>query len=129
MANEMKLSFLIKTLIPACLVSVAIWLLLPTDLELARKVPVFFATVSMLAMAGAMLLSCRPKWIEPMVGGMDSAYIWHKWLGIFGLVGASFHWLLVPGPAGNGIDPLFSKVDEDLHFEMIHTLINKKGFR
>jgi predicted ferric reductase len=45
---------------------------------------------------------------------MDKAYIWHKWLGIFGLVGASFHWLLVPGPAGNGIDPQFADMGEEM---------------
>lgn len=90
-----------------------IWTLLPQELELARKIPALFATISMLSMALAMFLSCRPKWIESLVGGMDQAYVWHKWLGIFGLVGASFHWLLVPGPAGNGIDPSFAEVGEE----------------
>ena len=61
-----------------------------------------------------MLLSCRLKWLEPIFGGMDKAYIWHKWLGIAGLVGASFHWLLVPGPAGNGIDPQFADFGEEV---------------
>lgn len=110
----MKLSPRLKTLISITFSSVIVWFLLPADLELARKIPAFFATVSMIAMAGAMLLSCRPKWIESLVGGMDRAYIWHKWLGIFGLVGASFHWLLVPGPAGNGIDPSFAEFGEEL---------------
>tara|TARA_Y100001956_G_scaffold77579_1_gene88196 strand:- start:1951 stop:3189 length:1239 start_codon:yes stop_codon:yes gene_type:complete len=96
--------------ITACL---ALWSLLPAELELARKVPAFFATISMFSMALAIFLSCRPKWIERFIGGMDKAYIWHKWLGIFGLLGASFHWMLVPGPAGNGIDPIIAEVGEE----------------
>lgn len=91
-----------------------VWGILPSELELARKIPAFFAAISMLSMALAMFISIRPKWIEPLVGGMDKAYIYHKWLGIWGLLGASFHWLLVPGPAGNGIDPQFAEVGEEL---------------
>ncbi|NOH96671.1 ferredoxin reductase family protein [Vibrio sp. 99-70-13A1] len=96
------------------LLSVGVWFLLPVDLELARKIPAFFATISMISMALAMVISCRPKWIEPLVGGMDKAYIWHKWLGIFGLLGASFHWMLVPGPAGNALDPQFAEMGEEI---------------
>lgn len=96
------------------LLSASVWFILPIDLELARKIPAFFATISMICMALAMLLSCRPKWIEPLVGGMDKAYMWHKWLGIFGLLGASFHWLLVPGPAGNISDPQFADFGEEV---------------
>lgn len=110
----MKVPKIITLSIIALLVSSGIWALLPVDLELARKVPAFFATVSMIAMALAMLLSCRLKWLEPIFGGMDKAYVWHKWLGIAGLVGASFHWLLVPGPAGNGIDPQFADFGEEI---------------
>ena len=96
------------------LLSIGVWFLLPVDLELARKIPAFFATISMISMALAMVISCRPKWIEPLVGGMDKAYIWHKWLGIFGLLGASFHWMLVPGPAGNALDPQFAEMGEEV---------------
>lgn len=109
----MKLIKVTTLLICSLLITAGLWLLLPADLELARKIPALFATISMLSMALAMFLSCRPKWIERFVGGMDRAYIWHKWLGIFGLVGASFHWLLVPGPAGNGIDPTLAEVGEE----------------
>ena len=94
--------------------SIGLWLLLPENLELARKIPAFFAAISMICMALAMLISARPKWIEPITGGMDKAYVWHKWLGITGLIGASFHWLLVPGPAGNGIDPQLADIGEEL---------------
>ena len=96
------------------LLSIGVWFLLPVDLELARKIPAFFATISMISMALAMVISCRPKWIEPLVGCMDKAYIWHKWLGIFGLLGASFHWMLVPGPAGNALDPQFAEMGEEV---------------
>jgi len=96
------------------LIAVAIWLLLPDELALARKIPAFFATLSMLSMSVAMLLSCRPKWIDYLLGGIDKAYVWHKWLGILGLLGASFHWLLVPGPAGSGMNPSFAEFGEEV---------------
>jgi len=98
----------------ATILSTLIWLLLPAELELVRKVPAFFATVSMISMALAMLISCRFKFIDSWVGGIDKAYIWHKWFGILGLVGACFHWLLVPGPAGNAVDPAFTEIGEEI---------------
>lgn len=95
-------------------ICIVIWLLLPADLELIRKVPAFFATVSMISMALAMFISCRFKFIDFCCGGIDKAYVWHKWLGIFGLVGACFHWILVPGPAGNAASPEFAEIGEEI---------------
>jgi len=91
-----------------------LWSLLPADLVLARKIPAFFAAISMVSMALAMVISCRPHWLDRLVGGIDRAYRWHKWLGISGLLGACFHWMLVPGPAGNGISPQFAAIGEEV---------------
>ena len=104
----------LKTTLLTLFVSLSIWFILPVELELARKVPAFFAAISMLSMAMAMLISCRTKWLDRLIGGIDKAYVWHKWLGISGVLGASFHWLLVPGPAGNGIDPTFADFGEEV---------------
>lgn len=103
-----------KTILLALFASLSIWFILPGELELARKVPAFFAAISMLSMAMAILISCRTKWLDRLIGGIDKAYVWHKWLGVFGVLGASFHWLLVPGPAGNGIDPTFADFGEEV---------------
>ena len=104
----------LKTTLLTLFVSLSIWFILPVELELARKVPAFFAAISMLSMAMAMLISCRTKWLDRLISGIDKAYVWHKWLGISGVLGASFNWLLVPGPAGNGIDPTFADFGEEV---------------
>lgn len=41
---------------------------------------------SIAAMSLAMLLSIRPRWLEPLFGGLDRMYGAHKWLGIAALV-------------------------------------------
>jgi len=45
-----------------------------------------------------MILATRPKWLEPVLGGLDKTYRLHKWLGIAALVMAVTHWLWVEGP-------------------------------
>lgn len=92
----------------------AIWWLLPAELELARKIPAWAATLSMLAMALALFLAIRPRIMEPICGGMDRCYRLHKWLGITGLSGALGHWILVPGPAGGDVIPLIANSGENM---------------
>lgn len=43
-------------------------------------------------MSFAMILATRPRWLEPILGGLDKSYRLHKWLGITGLVFAILHW-------------------------------------
>ncbi|WP_114765732.1 ferredoxin reductase family protein [Vibrio rhodolitus] len=109
-----KLSPVFKAVLIGVVVSIGLWFLLPQELELARKIPAYFATVSMMSMSAAIVISCRPKWLDKALGGIDKAYVWHKWLGIAGLLGASFHWLLVPGPAGNSAFPAFTEFGEEM---------------
>ncbi|GAA5316254.1 MAG: ferric reductase-like transmembrane domain-containing protein [Candidatus Pelagadaptatus aseana] len=90
------------------------WLVLPADLEMKRKVPALFAAISMLSMAVALWLGIRPKLADILFGGMDKAYQWHKWLGISGLLGASLHWALVPGPAGGDVIPAIAESGEEM---------------
>lgn len=54
--------------------------------------------LAMGCMSIAMILSARPRWPEPWLGGLDKMYRLHKWLGIGGLVLAVSHWLWVEGP-------------------------------
>ncbi len=89
------------------------WLLLPAELELARKIPALFATLSMLAMAVALYLSIRPKFLDKL-WGMDRLYGWHKWLGIVGVAMAVLHWVLVPGPAGGDVIPVIAESGEEM---------------
>lgn len=49
-------------------------------------------------MSVAMMLSLRPRWVEPWLGGLDKMYRLHKWLGIGALVLALSHWLWAKGP-------------------------------
>lgn len=94
--------------------AITCWLILPEQLELTRKIPAFFAAISMLSMAVALWLSTRPRFAEPLFGGMDRAYSWHKWLGLTGILGACLHWLLVPGPAGGDVIPVVAWTGEEM---------------
>lgn len=46
-----------------------------------------FATMSL-----CMYSAARPKWLEKHLNGLDRSYRFHKWLGIFALLGALTHW-------------------------------------
>ena len=41
---------------------------------------------SIAAMSLALILSIRPRWLEPLFGGLDRMYQVHKWLGIAALI-------------------------------------------
>jgi len=48
-------------------------------------------------MSFSMLLSARPRWLEPSLDGLDKMYRLHKWLGIGGLGVGILHWLTATG--------------------------------
>lgn len=52
----------------------------------------FSGALAMATMSAAMILSVRPKWLEPRLNGLDKMYRLHKWLGVTGLVFAITHW-------------------------------------
>ena len=54
--------------------------------------------LGMAAMSVGMILSVRPKRMEPQLGGLDKMYRLHKWLGISGLVLSVVHWALAKSP-------------------------------
>lgn len=45
-------------------------------------------------MSLVMILSTRPAWLEPMLGGMDQVYRLHKQAGILAIVSGAAHWLV-----------------------------------
>jgi len=57
----------------------------------------FTGTLAMGTMSAAMILSVRPKWLEPRLSGLDKMYRLHKWLGVTGLVIAINHWWWAQG--------------------------------
>lgn len=54
--------------------------------------------LSIAVMSVAMILAARPRFIEPMLNGLDKSYRLHKWLGITALVTSLTHWLAAMGP-------------------------------
>ncbi|OLF54122.1 ferric reductase-like transmembrane domain-containing protein [Pseudomonas chlororaphis] len=77
-------------------------ILLVTTLTVLLEIPsvtwLTSATLSLILGASAlacMALSCllasRWRWVERLFGGLDRVYETHKWLGIWALVGASYH--------------------------------------
>ncbi len=49
--------------------------------------------VALVYMGASCVLATRWKWVEDLFGGLDRVYETHKWLGIWALVLASFHFL------------------------------------
>lgn len=54
--------------------------------------------MSIAVMSVAMILAARPRFIEPMINGLDKGYRLHKWLGITALVTSVTHFLFAVGP-------------------------------
>lgn len=82
-----------------------LWLIVnPTILQTVGIFPLrdpmlqLTGVLAMGCMSIATILSARPRWPEPWLGGLDKMYRLHKWLGIGGLVLAVSHWLWVEGP-------------------------------
>ena len=91
----------------------------------------FSGVVALALMALAMLISVRPAWVDSAMGGLDKAYVVHKWAGIWATVAAVLHWLvehlpkfrvrrglLAPPPsADEGLSPFVrGLVESGLHF-------------
>lgn len=51
-------------------------------------------------MAVSALLGGRLKWVEAAFGGLDRVYLVHKWLGVWALAFASFHFAFRAGMSG-----------------------------
>lgn len=57
----------------------------------------YTGVLAMVAMAAAMLLATRSRWLEARLDGLDKMYRLHKWLGIGVLVMALAHWWWATG--------------------------------
>lgn len=79
-------------------------ILLITSLTLLLEIPsatwLTSATLSLIlgasalaCMATSCLLASRWRWVERLLGGLDRVYETHKWLGIWALVFASYHFV------------------------------------
>lgn len=61
---------------------------------------------ALVLMAAAALLGGRLKWIESALGGLDRVYEIHKWLGIWALALASFHFVFKAGMPSWEVAPI-----------------------
>ena len=57
----------------------------------------YSGVISMSAMAIAVILAARPRWLEMPLKGLDKMYRLHKWLGILALVSSIAHWWIALG--------------------------------
>ena len=97
---------------------------LPANYWQWRHELVLLSGVQLMAvMSAAMLLATRPRWLEPLLGGLDRLYALHKRLGIAAGLLLAAHWLIKLSPklmlalawvtpriksGGGGKDPLVS---------------------
>lgn len=51
----------------------------------------FIGSVSIMFMAWSNVLSVRLTWLEPLFGGLDKAYRWHRWIGAFAIAAMWLH--------------------------------------
>ena len=55
-----------------------------------------FGAASLIAMSQCLVLAARPRFLEPLFGGLDRMYLVHKWLGIAALGAMVIHDLVEP---------------------------------
>lgn len=58
----------------------------------------FTGSIAMAYMVISMILSVRIGFINNMMGGLDKAYIVHKWVGIFAFAASILHWVVKEAP-------------------------------
>ena len=90
----------------------------------AEKFGVSFTQLSGLVaiglMAFATLLSARPAWLEPYMGGLDKMYRLHKWLGITGTMAGIAHWLTATSPDGRHGPPSAADAASQTLWQSLH---------
>lgn len=69
----------------------------PTRWEIREQVVFLTGVCAMSLMVLAMIISVRFKPVNRLMGGLDKAYVVHKWTGIITLVLAVLHWLMEYG--------------------------------
>ncbi|MGE7955290.1 ferredoxin reductase family protein [Pseudomonas sp. NPDC089530] len=72
--------------------SFTVLLEIPSDTWLtSATLSLILGANALACMALSCLLASRWRWVERLFGGLDRVYETHKWLGIWALVGASYH--------------------------------------
>lgn len=83
----------------------ALWFVAPPEHgmleELAHVVGEMLAGVAMILMATGIILSTKPKWLEPYFGGLDKMYGTHRQVAMIAFLLLVGHFFVVPsGPTG-----------------------------
>lgn len=97
------------------LVNVALWLLFPPENEgrdqyAIQMLSEIFSSTGMVLMACAIVLSLRPRILEPFFGGLDKMYKSHKTAAITGLTLVLCHFLTMPGSGEASLGRILGKI-------------------
>ncbi len=66
----------------------------PAPLTWRNELVNLTGVIALALMALTMVISVRPGWADRITGGLDKAYVIHKWAGIFSMVALLLHWLM-----------------------------------
>ena len=83
-------------MIGLCLAAFALSLQSGMAYGLSKAIGLGAGSVSLAAMSQCLVLAARPRFLEPIFGGLDRMYLFHKWLGIVALGTMLLHELIEP---------------------------------
>lgn len=112
----------------------AAWLGLTTYAAYGMETAIGIAvgSASVIAMSEALILAARPRFLEPLLGGLDRMYRAHKWLGISAFVLMILHDIIEPDFERSVRETTLGEIAEEageLAFYALLTLIAISWFR
>lgn len=97
----------------ACLVAVLLSVPAASHTGLATWFSIASASTAFVAMAINQYLAMRPKYLEPLFGGLDRIYRAHKWTGIAALLLILAHYLITPNFRGKLLTTGLNELAQD----------------
>jgi len=97
----------------ACLVAVLLSVPAASHTGLATWFSIASASTAFVAMAINQYLATRPKYLEPLFGGLDRIYRAHKWTGITALLLILAHYFITPNFKGKLLTTGLNELAQD----------------
>ncbi|WP_244447065.1 ferredoxin reductase family protein [Hoeflea sp. BAL378] len=97
----------------ACLTAAVLSVPAASHTGLATWVSIASASTAFVAMAINQYLATRPKYLEPLFGGLDRIYRAHKWTGIAALALILMHYVITPNFKGKLLTTGLNELAQD----------------
>lgn len=83
----------------------------------------YLGAAALIAMALSQIIATRARFVEPIFGPLDSAYVLHKWLGIIALIAILLHDNIGAEIKGLGAQTALSELGESLGEQSLNGLL------